>query len=387
MTPFEVRPADPRLYSMLAEAGFGSDVFNPEQHRSCELVEVYVLTLAVELAGQLRLPALLAVARTLDEVLAAGDFVPAFRVPLRWLLRRLARAALVERDGDTYRLAAPLPAPPRTQLRAEGLARDPSYAPVYALLDEAAAIYPGVARGEVSAEAVLLRRAALWFNYFTNANAYYALNNRVAAHAAAARLPDAGGTVLEVGAGLGSATEALFEALGPRTGALGAYRATEPVHLFRRRAERTLGARWAGVPRASAGLDINQPWAAQDVPPGGYDLVWGVNVFHLARDLATTLREARAALVRGGWLVIGEGLRPLAGEPVGAEFPFQILESFVAVDTDDELRPEPGFLTAEQWLAALARAGFEQVEVVPDVIRLRTAYPGFLAGAVCGRRP
>jgi SAM-dependent methyltransferase len=387
MTPFAIRPADARLYALLAEAGFGSEVFNPAQHESCELVEVYVLTLAVEVAVQLELPRLLAEARTLDALLAGGDFVPAFRVPLRWVVRRLAHAGFLERAGETYRLAAPLPAPPRAEVRAEGLARDPSFAPVYALLDEAAAIYPGVARGEVSAEAVLLRRAALWFNYFTNTNGYYALNNRVGAGAAVRRLPDAGGTVLEVGAGLGSATEALFEALGPRLGTLARYRATEPVHLFRRRAERTLAARWTGVPLVSADMDINVPWAAQEVAPGAYDLVWGVNVFHLARDLAAVLGEARAALAPGGWLVAGEGMRPRAGEPVGAEFPFQILDSFVAVDTDDTLRPEPGFLTAEQWLAAFAAAGFRAVEIVPDVVRLRAIYPGFLAGAVCGQRP
>jgi SAM-dependent methyltransferase len=387
MTPFAIRPADARLYALLAEAGFGSDVFNPAQHESCELVEVYVLTLAVEVAERLELPRLLAIPRTLDELLASGDFVPAFRVPLRWLVRCLTLAGFVERDGEAYRLDAPLPAPPREEVRAVGLARDPSFAPVYALLDEAAAIYPGVARGEVSAEAVLLRRAALWFNYFTNANRYYALNNHVGARAAAARLPAAGGAVLEVGAGLGSATEALFEALDSRLGTLARYRATEPVHLFRRRAQRTLAARWTAAPLVSADLDINAPWAAQEVAPGTYDLVWGVNVFHLARDLQAVLREARDALVPGGWLVAGEGLRPRVGEPVGAEFPFQILESFVAVDTDDTLRPEPGFLTAEQWLAAFAAAGFRAVEIVPDVVRLRAIYPGFLAGAVCGQRP
>ena len=34
----------------------------------------------------------------------------------------------------------------------------------------------------------------------------------------------------------------------------------------------------------------------------------------------------------------------------------------------------------------LARAGFEDVAVVPDVIRLRAYYPGMLAAAACGRR-
>src|SRR5207244_11924473 len=101
-------------------------------------------------------------------------------------------------------------------------------------------------------------------------------------------------------------TAALLEALAGRgpLGALSAHRVTEPVALFPRRAERTLRAAWPGAPLAFAALDVNQPWAAQDVGPASVQLVWGVNVFHLARDLEAVLAEARAALVPGGWLVI-----------------------------------------------------------------------------------
>src|SRR5262249_39659838 len=129
--------------------------------------------------------------------------------------------------------------------------------------------------------------------------------------------------------------------------------------------------------------DLNQPW---DVAPASVDLVWGVNVFHLAHDLVAVLREAHTALAPGGWLVVGEGIRPAPGVPVGAEFPFQLLESFTAVRLDPIPGPEPGFLTAEPWLAAFERAGFVDVALVPDVIRLRALYPGFFAAAICGRR-
>src|SRR5207249_9099345 len=135
---------------------------------------------------------------------------------------------------------------------------DPSYAPAFALLDAAAALYPAVARGEIDGERVLFRRAALWFAYLSNANGYYAINNRVAAAAAATRLTD-GAAVLEVGAGLGSATEALLEHLQTLGVRLASYRVTEPVSLFRRRAERTLGASHPGIPLSFSALDLNQP--------------------------------------------------------------------------------------------------------------------------------
>ena len=85
--------------------------------------------------------------------------------------------------------------------------------------------------------------------------------------------------------------------------------------------------------------------------------------------------------------MIGEGLRPRRGEPVGAEFPFQLLASFTDVALDPVTRATAGFLTAEEWLGALARTGFTALEVVPDAVRLRAYHAGMWTAAVCGRRP
>src|SRR5581483_10289206 len=274
----------PRVYQLLADAGFSDALFNPRQHWCCELVDEYVLQQTIAVVERLGVADLLREPRTADAILDASGFVPAFWTPLRWLLDRLVAARLATRDANgRYRLAAPLVRADLDPLRREGLEADPSYAPAFALVDEAAALYPAVARGETTGDAALLRRAGLWFAYFSNANGYYALTNRVTAHAAAARLVDSA-RVLEVGAGLGSATEAFVERLREcgTLGRLASYHVTEPVPLFRRRAERTVRAAHPDVPLAFGPLDMNAPWEEQDVAPGGADLVWGVNVFHLA---------------------------------------------------------------------------------------------------------
>ncbi len=388
MASFAVEPLDPRAYERLAAAGLAPDPFNPAQHRSCELVERYAVDTALDLCSRLGVLELLHAPRSVQALCAARGFLPAFERPLRWLLERLVAADVLARAGTSYELSGPPREPALAALRAEALADDPSYAPAYDLLDAVAALYPGVARGEVQAERALFLRARLWAAYFDNANGYYALSNRVAARAAAVRL-GSGGQVLEVGSGLGSATDALLAELRAR-GALGlvtAFRATEPALFFRRRAQRTLEQSWPDVALTFDALDVNRPWAAQGVEPGTYALVWGVNVFHLARHLDDALREARAALVPGGWLVVGEGMRPGPGVPVGAELPFQLLDSFHDVVLDPALRPTSGFLTAELWQDALRRAGFDDVALFPDVIELRESYPGFVAAAACGRRP
>ena len=380
-------PLDPGAYELLASEGLSPDPFNPTQHRSCELVERYAVDTALDLCGRLGVLDLLHAPLTAADLCAARGFLPSFARPLRWLLERLATAEVLARAGTAYRLAGPPPRPALAALREDALAMDPSYAPAYDLLDAAASLYPGVARGEVQAERALFLRARLWLSYFDNANSYYALSNRVAARAAASRLE--GGSVLEVGAGLGSATQALLGELRARgpLAQVTAYRVTEPALFFRRRLQRTLEESWPGVPLSFDGLDINRPWSDQSAEQGSYALVWGVNVFHLAQRLDDALLEARAALLPGAWLVVGEGLRPGAGVPVGAELPFQLLDSFHDVVLDPATRPTAGFLTAELWIDALRRAGFDDIALVPDVIALRESYPGFLAAAVCGRRP
>jgi len=388
-----VAPVDERVYALVAESGVERDLFSQRQHRCCELVDRYVLHLAVSVVQMLDLPPLLDAPRTVTEILAARRLVPTFRPALEWLLERLTAAGLLTREasarGGPYHLRAPLPPAALDALRAAVLERDPAYAPTFALLDEAAAVYPRVASGELTGEQALFQKVALWCAYFDNANPFYALNNRLAAPVATARLPAEDAAVLELGAGLGSATEAFLLHLRA-TGRLhvpASYRVTEPVAFFRRRAQRTLTGAWPSVPLDFAGLDVNLPWREQGVGPGSFHLVWAVNVLHLARDLDRTLGETFRALAPGGWVVLGEAIRPFPGQVVGAEFPFQLLRSFVEVDTDPERRPTHGFLAPEHWVATLRRAGFTPVELVPDLFRVRELFSGFFAGVVCGRRP
>ncbi len=389
--PIALPSADERAFALLAEEGLG-DLFHLRQHHACCLVDRYAAALAVAIAIRLDLPRQLEMPRPLDHLIEACHFVPTFAPALHWLLEMLVQEGAVQRGADGYLCCATLRVPDVDAIRTAGLAVDPSYEPAYALLDEAAALYPRVAWGEVTAERALFLRVRLWQAYFSNANGYYALGNYVAARAAAQRLVEAGGgPVLEVGAGLGSASEALFETLAS-TQALGLverYVLTEPVPFFRRRAEAAIRERWPQLPVHAAPLDIdNAPWASSTPTRGeAYALVWGVNVFHLARDLDAALATARQALRPGGWLVVGEGFRPRPLEAVAAELPFRLLPGYADVVLDTQRRPTPGFLTAAAWQAALERTGFEGVRLLPAVERLQRHYDGFLAGAACGRRP
>ena len=410
---------DPRFYDHLGEVP--DDLFDDRLYWSVELVERYAREWAVDLVEALGLWQALEAAgdggATAAAAVARCGLEPGIEAAVAWILEQLAATGLLHAAGTPgaggsggpgrgrrFRPAAPLRPSHRRTVREAALEHHPDNAPFLDLIDAAGEALPRIARGECTGEAALLGAAGIgrWARYFSNDNPVYALNNRLAAVAALNRLPRPAGTggagarLLEVGAGAGSGSAALLELLEDRhaLGRVERFAITEPAALLRRRAGRSLPERWppaeTGIELTFDELDIDRPWAEQGpgggIAPGSVDLVFGVNVFHVAKNLEAALREAHAALAAGGWLVAGECLRPRPGQPVAAELPFLLLEGFREVELDPELRPHPGFMTPELWVANLERVGFEPVEVVPDVRVLRDLYPGITTGVVCGRR-
>jgi SAM-dependent methyltransferase len=389
---FEPPVRDPRLAGWLKD--YPSEVFSERLYQSIELMERYSIELAIDLSHRLNVINQLGEWRSTNELCCALSFQPRFSFALGWLLERLVETGCVvtRQDGDArlYRLhRAPWQAQ-LERLRAAGLDIDPANAATLNLLDHAASLYPAVARDEQQADQSLLgpQGIPLWLNYFHNGNLTYAVNNWAGAVLAADRLSSSSSLrILEIGAGAGSASETLLRWFDQRglLSRIERYLITEPSAFFRRRAQRELSRQYPNLPLEWGALDLNMPWEPQGVASGEFDLVYAVNVLHVSKNLLFSLNQARAALANNGWLVIGECLRPYINQPIYPELMFQILESFIEVQLDSEIRPNPGFLTADQWRRAFTRAGFESVKVAPDVDSIREIYPHFFAGAICGQ--
>jgi len=360
--------------------------------RSCELLEEYVARLAVAAFRSTGLERACASAVTVDEAIAGAGLVPDLAcVPAAWLLATLAARGWLETiDGVRYRAARPLPVLDPNEVLAEQEAHDVKCLPSYRIAALAAERYPAVLRGEISGEQALFdpEGVSTWVKYFSNANPLYAVSNAIGAIAAERALPARGGAVLELGGGFGSGAEALLARLeaGGRGAEVASYRFTELAPMFLRRAERTLRARFGGWPLEFGALDINRPFGEARVATGAYALVYGVNVVHVARDLAATLGEIRTALGDGGMLVLAECVRPFLGRPVYVELPFNLLGAFRDAVLVPGWRPNGGFLTPEQWRAALEANGFADVRVFPDIAALREAIPQFVVAAISARR-
>jgi polyketide synthase PksN len=389
---FETRPSDPRLAQCLQQ--FPPAVFSERLYQSIELMERYSIELAVDLSRQLNLVDQLGGWRSVDELCEAFSFQPRFKFALRWMLERLAESGCAEarNNGESrcYHLRDALWEPDLKTLRTIGLSIDPTNAATLDLLDHAASLYLAVASGQQSGDHNLLgpQGVPLWLNYFHNDNLTYAVNNWVGGvlavdHVSTHRTL----RILEVGAGTGSASEILLQLLAERglLPRVERYLITEPNAYFRRCSQRKLTAQYPNLPLEWAPLDLDLPWNTQGITSGEFDLVYAVNVMHISKNLLFSLNEVRSALATDGWLVIGECVRPYDNQPIYPELMFQILDSFTNVETDPEFRPNPGFLTAEQWRRAFSRAGFTQAKVAPDIDRIREIYPHFFTGAISGQ--
>lgn len=389
---FKAPRLDPRLAHWLKD--YPPQVFSERLYQSIELMERYSIEVAIDLLRRLHVNDHLAEWRSVDELCHLLSFQPRFRFALGWILARLVETGCIETriDSDTqfYHLRGAPWQPDLERLRKAGLNIDGANAATLDLLNYVTALYPAVARGEQSGDQNLFgaQGVTFWLNYFNNNNLTYAVNNWISAVVAADLVAVRSKLrILELGAGAGSATEALLRRLDERglLPHIKRFLITEPNAFFRRRGQRELVKQYPDVPMEWGGLDLNLPWADQGVVPGEFDLVYAVNVLHVSKDLLFSLNQARSSLAGDGWLVIGECLRPYANQPIYPELMFQILESFTDVQTDPEIRPNPGFLTADHWRRAFMRAGFGRIEVAPDIDGIREIYPHFFSGAICGQ--
>jgi SAM-dependent methyltransferase len=251
---------------------------------------------------------------------------------------------------------------------------------------------PEFLRGEKTGEEILFSpaRLPLWFDYFSNDNLLYQINNRLGAEAVFRALPHGRrATVVEIGGGSGSAALAVAERLlrDASLERIGRYVFSEIVPTFLRRAERALKARCPGLSIEYLRLDMDRDFDVQGVPRGIADVVYSVNTVHIARDLNATLARIRETLKPGGAAVFSECVRPFAGQPIYVEFVFNFLENFTGVATDAATRPNHGFLTPDNWRKAFEKAGFEKPEILPNVEELARHYDSFFVAAVTARRP
>ncbi len=361
-------------------------LFDATFRLACERLDRFVGALARELASSLELPGGQPV--TPDSLITARQWSADGALALRWLLETLGLYGCADRTGEGWNVSEGAPAVPSAALRDQAERALPSVRPAYEVLALSAAALPAVLRGEKRGEDALfsVTTLGLWFEYFSNANPHYGPSNAITG-VAAARAARVGAHVLEVGGGGGSAAEAVLAELTTAGRSPARYVFTELQPAFLRRGARTArGAVPPGCELATLRFDINLDPVEQGLEHGAFDLVFGVNTLHLARDPLTTLTHLRRLLRPGGVLVVGELLRPGPDAPVHLELPFTLLQEYRNTPPIEGIRSRPGFMGTRGWITALEAVGFSGITVLPAQIeRCAAVYPGFYSGALTAR--
>ncbi|MBZ5587804.1 MAG: class I SAM-dependent methyltransferase [Acidobacteriia bacterium] len=361
-------------------------VLNEAFRLACERLDRFIGALAIETAAGLGLRA--GDLAPLDRLAAERGWQVAGALSLQWLFETLELYGEAERRGDGWRLECVAPPVSSAQLRAEAERAVPTARPAYEVMALSAHALQGVLQGDLRGEDALFGPATmgLWFDYFSNANPHYAPNNQLTA-LAVERAIGPRACVLEVGGGGGSAALALFDALAQAHKPPSSYVFTELQPAFLRRGVRAIQPVLPeGCGMRSLRYDIDGDPGAQGVEAGQFDVVFGVNTLHLAREVVGTLQKLRTLLRPGGVLVVGELLRPTSTAAVHLELPFTLLMTYGQVPPEEGIRVRPGFMSARGWRRALETAGFDEITVLPaEIERCAEIYPGFYCGAITAR--
>ncbi|MYD97489.1 MAG: SDR family NAD(P)-dependent oxidoreductase [Gammaproteobacteria bacterium] len=159
--------------------------------------------------------------------------------------------------------------------------------------------------------------------------------------------------VLEVGAGTGSATEAVLSVLPE--GRFD-YLYTDVSAAFFAPAEGRFGGEGSSFDFRV--LDIEADPSTQGFDRQGYDLVVASNVLHATRDLKETLANCRSLLAPGGRLVVLELMRARHWQ----DLTFGLLDGWWRFA--DSYRPASAIAEPEVWRQAVRDAGFSEVTIL-----------------------
>ncbi|MFY9553005.1 MAG: hypothetical protein WAU32_17810, partial [Thermoanaerobaculia bacterium] len=166
-------------------------LFSPEFILCAEHFDRFTIDFVLRLVHELDLDGALADGTSAPGLVSRRGFAPRAHAPVAWFLRKLAAAGYLDVAGTgpdaVYRARGPLPQgdPDRAEARARAL--DPRSLPAFAVVRTMVAHAPEFLRGEKTGEEVLFSPASLplWFDYFSNENLLYQINNRLGAEAVA----------------------------------------------------------------------------------------------------------------------------------------------------------------------------------------------------------
>ncbi|WP_127531401.1 class I SAM-dependent methyltransferase [Paenibacillus kobensis] len=231
-----------------------------------------------------------------------------------------------------------------------------------AVIDVVEASWGDILRGRTNILRLLMPNEgrSMWEAYFSNEHGLYSVHNQWLAEFLSSVI-GVNDKVLELGAGYGSAAIAAMDKTTKKCAFSGQVYLTDRSPSLARLAAKELHKRFPTINIESGKLDIDAQW--QD-DGQRYDVIYAVNVLHCAKDVRQALSDIRQRLTHSGVLILSECVRSEIGRYMHQEFIFSLIPGFNILQNTAGQPTGFGFLTPQDWDAAMRAAGFNDVQVV-----------------------
>jgi NADPH:quinone reductase-like Zn-dependent oxidoreductase/SAM-dependent methyltransferase len=197
------------------------------------------------------------------------------------------------------------------------------------------------------------------------------MNDQIKAFIAAAAHKSPGLRLLEVGAGTGSMTSVLLNALMGKhasTTSFKEYVYTDISSSFFLQAKE----KFADPRIQFKTLDISSDPSSQGFGPGVFDIIAASEVLHATPDIEKTLRHCRTLLKSGGKLILHENMNP---DSIRMGFIFGLLPGWWL--SQEKSRQWSPLMSKSEWHGFLMRTGFSGADLLlNDVSSRPTDEPG-----------
>lgn len=308
-----------------------------------------------------------------DEIIAEFNFAPKTKYALEWMLSFLNQGDFLKKsenkDGKRYYYDKTKTIDLQA-LRQKTIELDAKILPSAKLIEYVISEYPNFFNGRKQGFEILFAqdKMVLWNEYFSNDNSGYSVYNSLGALGILKWAQDRNNIrLLEVGGGTGGASSALIDKLKEKKllSRITEYIFSDVSPVFLRIGNRAIMNKVDNDFQYSLKrLDFDRPLVEQGINENEIDIVYGVNALHVAKNLVNSLKNIYKILKPGGMIILSECCRPNEAYLLFQEVIFNLLDNYISVDLDDNLRPIPGFLGYEHWRSNLEAAGFKNIETI-----------------------
>lgn len=314
--------------------------------------------------------------RSLLQIVKRFRFANQAIIPLGWMLNFAVENGLLSRliknDGVYYEKYILKDFSSRADIKRRILEFDNSFSISMELVDCVYENYQDFLLGNISGEKLLFSGSAKksWPHYFDNKFSGYRIFNQMAAETIVDVIRKRKHVrILELGSGCGGAAVLLANIL--REGGL-ISRVTEYVFSdispsFLLAAQRNSDMSVCGTKFVFQRLDFDLCFQKQGFIDKNFDIVFGVNSLHIARDVVATFCFVRKVLRDNGVFVISELVRSRDDSPLFQEFIFNLLKSYQTALTRMDVRTMPGFLSIHSWRKIFTLADFDNYRELTNV--------------------